>query len=69
MLRDGDELKTKEARSIQDIEDEGEAALDQISVIMAKMNAMVDKHPGGQGHGWAVADESGYVQQGGCHAG
>ena len=49
MLRDGAELKTKEARSIQDIEEEGEAALDQISVIMAKMNGMVDGIQAGKG--------------------
>jgi phospholipid/cholesterol/gamma-HCH transport system substrate-binding protein len=49
MLRDGDELKTKEARSIQDIEEEGEAALDQLSVIMAKMNGIVDGIQAGKG--------------------
>ena len=49
MLQDGAELKTKESRSIQDIEDEGEAALDQLSTIMAKMNGLVDGIQAGKG--------------------
>jgi phospholipid/cholesterol/gamma-HCH transport system substrate-binding protein len=48
-LQDGAELKTKEARSIQDIEEEGEAALDQLSTIMAKMNGIVDGIQNGKG--------------------
>jgi phospholipid/cholesterol/gamma-HCH transport system substrate-binding protein len=48
-LQDGAEMKTKEARSIQDIEEEGEAALDQLSTIMAKMNGLVDGIQAGKG--------------------
>ena len=49
MLQDGAEMKTKESRSIQDIEEEGEAALDQLSTIMAKMNGLVDGIQAGKG--------------------
>jgi phospholipid/cholesterol/gamma-HCH transport system substrate-binding protein len=49
MLQDGDELKTKETRSVQDIEDEGEATLDQFSVMLQKLNTIVDNLQAGKG--------------------
>jgi phospholipid/cholesterol/gamma-HCH transport system substrate-binding protein len=49
MLQDGDEMKTKEQRSIQDIENEGESALDQMSVILAKFNTTMDNLQAGKG--------------------
>ena len=49
MLQDGDELKTKESRSVQEIEDEGEHALDQFNVMLTKANAIVDSLQAGKG--------------------
>jgi phospholipid/cholesterol/gamma-HCH transport system substrate-binding protein len=49
MLQDGDEMKAKEARSIQDIEDQGEAALDQMSAILTKLNVTLDNVQSGKG--------------------
>ena len=41
-LRDGAELKSQRSASIQDMEEEGEAAIEQVNVILSKMNTMVD---------------------------
>jgi phospholipid/cholesterol/gamma-HCH transport system substrate-binding protein len=49
MLQDGAEMKAKEERSIQDIENEGEAALDQMSAILAKLNVTLDNVQSGKG--------------------
>ncbi|MGA1984075.1 MAG: MlaD family protein [Acidobacteriaceae bacterium] len=49
MLQDGDELKAKEERTIQEIEDQGEAALDQFSVMLTKANTIVDNLQAGKG--------------------
>ena len=49
MLQDGAELNTKETKSIQEIEDEGEAALDQMSLILAKLNKGLDDIQAGKG--------------------
>jgi phospholipid/cholesterol/gamma-HCH transport system substrate-binding protein len=49
MLQDGAELGTKETKSIQEIEDEGEAALDQMSNILAKLNKGLDDMQAGKG--------------------
>jgi phospholipid/cholesterol/gamma-HCH transport system substrate-binding protein len=49
MLRDGDEMKAKEERTIQEIEDQGEAALDQFSVMLTKANSIVDNLQSGKG--------------------
>ena len=49
MLQDGAELKTKESRSVQEIEDEGEHALDQFNVMLTKANTIVDNLQSGKG--------------------
>ena len=49
MLQDGAELNTKETKSVQEIEDEGEAALDQMSLILAKLNKGLDDIQAGKG--------------------
>jgi phospholipid/cholesterol/gamma-HCH transport system substrate-binding protein len=49
MLQDGDELKTKEQRSVQEIENEGEAALDQFTTMLQKANSIVDNLQAGKG--------------------
>ena len=49
MLRDGDELKTKETPSIQDVMKGSQGALDKLNVMLAKLNTMVDNMQSGKG--------------------
>jgi len=49
MIEDGAEMKTKESRSVQEIEDEGEVALDQFTVMLQKANTIVDNVQAGKG--------------------
>jgi phospholipid/cholesterol/gamma-HCH transport system substrate-binding protein len=48
-LRDGAELKAKVTSSIQDVEAEGEATIEQVNVILSKMNTIVDNLQTGKG--------------------
>jgi phospholipid/cholesterol/gamma-HCH transport system substrate-binding protein len=49
MLHDGDELKAKEALSLQDVEAEGADAIKQLNGILAKLNTVVDNIQQGKG--------------------
>jgi phospholipid/cholesterol/gamma-HCH transport system substrate-binding protein len=48
-LKDGDELKTLETPSIQDVVKASQGTIEQLNVILAKMNSIVDNIQSGQG--------------------
>jgi phospholipid/cholesterol/gamma-HCH transport system substrate-binding protein len=48
-LRDGDELKTLETPSIQDVVKASQGTIEQLNVILAKMNMIVDNIQSGTG--------------------
>ena len=49
MLRDGDELKTIETPNLQDVIKQSQGTFDQLNVILAKMNNIVDNLQSGKG--------------------
>jgi phospholipid/cholesterol/gamma-HCH transport system substrate-binding protein len=49
MLRDGDELKTEETPSIQDVVKASQGTIESLNVILAKMNNIVDNLQSGKG--------------------
>ena len=49
MLRDGDELKTLETPSIQDVVKESQGTIENLNVILAKLNTVVDNMESGKG--------------------
>jgi len=49
MLRDGDELKTLETPSIQDVVKASQGTIESLNVVLAKMNAIVDNIQSGKG--------------------
>ena len=49
MLRDGDELKTEETPSIQDVVKASQGTIESLNVILAKMNNIVDNMQSGKG--------------------
>ena len=49
MLRDGDELKTLETPSIQDVVKASQGTIEQLNVILAKLNTVVDNLQSGKG--------------------
>jgi phospholipid/cholesterol/gamma-HCH transport system substrate-binding protein len=49
MLRDGDELKTMETPSIQDVVKASQGTIESLNVILAKMNTIVDNLQSGKG--------------------
>jgi phospholipid/cholesterol/gamma-HCH transport system substrate-binding protein len=49
MLRDGDELKTMETPSIQDVVKASQGTIESLNVILAKMNTIVDNLQSGNG--------------------
>jgi phospholipid/cholesterol/gamma-HCH transport system substrate-binding protein len=48
-LRDGDELKTLETPSLQDVVKESQGTFDNLNVILAKLNTVVDNMQSGKG--------------------
>jgi len=48
-LRDGDELKTLETPSLQDVVKESQGTFDNLNVILAKLNTVVDNMESGKG--------------------
>ena len=48
-LQDGDELKTKETPSLSDVMKEGQGTIDNLNVILAKLNNVVDNLQSGKG--------------------
>jgi phospholipid/cholesterol/gamma-HCH transport system substrate-binding protein len=48
-LQDGDELKTLETPSIQDVVKASQGTIESVNVILAKMNALVDNLQAGKG--------------------
>jgi phospholipid/cholesterol/gamma-HCH transport system substrate-binding protein len=48
-LQDGDELKTKETPSLSDVMKEGQGTIDNLNVILAKLNSVVDNLQSGKG--------------------
>jgi phospholipid/cholesterol/gamma-HCH transport system substrate-binding protein len=48
-LRDGDELKTLETPSIQDVVKASQGTIESLNVILAKLNAVVDNMESGKG--------------------
>jgi len=48
-LRDGDELKTLETPSIQDVVKASQGTIESLNVVLAKMNAVVDNLQAGKG--------------------
>ncbi len=49
MLRDGDELKTLETPSIQDVVKASQGTIESLNVILAKLNTVVDNLEAGKG--------------------
>jgi len=49
MLRDGDELKTEETPSIQDVVKASQGTIESLNIILAKMNNIVDNLQSGNG--------------------
>jgi phospholipid/cholesterol/gamma-HCH transport system substrate-binding protein len=49
MLQDGDELKTLETPSIQDVVKESQGTIENLNVILAKLNSVVDSLESGKG--------------------
>jgi len=49
LLRDGDELKTMETPTIQDVVKASQGTIESLNVILAKMNNIVDNIQSGQG--------------------
>ena len=49
MLRDGDELKTEETPSIQEVVKASQGTIDNLNVILAKLNTIVDNLQSGKG--------------------
>jgi phospholipid/cholesterol/gamma-HCH transport system substrate-binding protein len=49
MLRDGDELKTLETPSIQDVVKASQGTIENLNVILAKLNTIVDNLESGKG--------------------
>jgi phospholipid/cholesterol/gamma-HCH transport system substrate-binding protein len=48
-LRDGDELKTEETPSLQDVVKASQGTIEQLNVILAKLNSVVDNLQSGKG--------------------
>jgi phospholipid/cholesterol/gamma-HCH transport system substrate-binding protein len=48
-LRDGDELKTEETPSLQDVVKASQGTIEQLNVILAKLNSVVDNMQSGKG--------------------
>ena len=49
MLRDGDELKTQETPSIQDVVKASQGTIENLNVVLAKLNTVVDNMQSGKG--------------------
>jgi len=49
MLRDGDELKTTETPSIQDVVKASQGTIESLNVVLAKLNTVVDNMQSGKG--------------------
>jgi phospholipid/cholesterol/gamma-HCH transport system substrate-binding protein len=49
MLRDGDELKTTETPSIQDVVKASQGTIESLNVVLAKLNTVVDNMESGKG--------------------
>jgi phospholipid/cholesterol/gamma-HCH transport system substrate-binding protein len=49
MLRDGDELKTTETPSIQDVVKASQGTIESLNVVLAKLNTVVDDMESGKG--------------------